>query len=364
MYEILNLISEGAYGKVHVCHYKNMLKAIKIVEYETHDCILLKSIIRETFILKNIRHENLMHADAIFIKDTRKFNLKKIHYVMDIYSHNLAIQMQNWQLDKNGPSIKDLRTIMRGIMKGVHYLHENKIVHRDIKPENILVNSDLHIKITDFGISKLDYYQTHPLEIEYVQTLWYRAPEVFLLKYCNNKSDMWSIGCIMYELLCNRQEILFGQMNAKDVFLSILRAYKKKDTPEKILKIYKIKKEEIENGIEKDDYYKKIKKLVNHENQQFINLMIDCLVYKPIDRISAYEALSHSFINLSVPSIDTIEIPKDIIFVDNAHKFEEKKEATKLDNKLATFFGVSKKKNRCINDKYLQKSLFNILHPN
>lgn len=105
--------------------------------------------------------------------------------------------------------LKDIhhRFIMYQIMKGIKYLHSADVIHRDLKPSNILINSDCHLKLCDFGLAR-SLYQDEEKDLaltEEVATRWYRAPEVLLGSQTYEKSaDIWSIGCILAELLIGK----------------------------------------------------------------------------------------------------------------------------------------------------------------
>jgi mitogen-activated protein kinase 15 len=95
--------------------------------------------------------------------------------------------------------------IIYQILKSVKYIHSAEIIHRDLKPSNVLINSDVNIKICDFGLArslKSGKDGSAPVLTDYVATRWYRAPEILLgsTKY-SKEADMWSIGCILAELL-------------------------------------------------------------------------------------------------------------------------------------------------------------------
>ena len=94
-----------------------------------------------------------------------------------------------------------VKFIIYQIMRGLKYIHSAGIIHRDLKPSNLAVNEDCDLKILDFGLAR-------PTDAEmtgYVATRWYRAPEIMLnWMHYSQTVDIWSVGCIMAELLTGR----------------------------------------------------------------------------------------------------------------------------------------------------------------
>ncbi|MEQ2163748.1 Mitogen-activated protein kinase 14A, partial [Goodea atripinnis] len=87
------------------------------------------------------------------------------------------------------------------ILRGLKYIHSADIIHRDLKPSNLAVNEDCELKILDFGLAR----HTDDEMTGYVATRWYRAPEIMLnWMHYNMTVDIWSVGCIMAELLTGR----------------------------------------------------------------------------------------------------------------------------------------------------------------
>jgi len=91
--------------------------------------------------------------------------------------------------------------IIKQICIGIKEIHNKKIIHRDLKPENIFMNENMDIKIGDFGLSKqFDSYKTHYNTTKKAGTDYYLPPEIIYKGIYSEKSDIWSLGCIIYEL--------------------------------------------------------------------------------------------------------------------------------------------------------------------
>jgi len=96
---------------------------------------------------------------------------------------------------------KIISNIIKKICIGIKEIHDKRIVHRDLKPEHIFMNDNMDIKIGGFGISKqLNSNQTHRKSINRTGTFNYMAPEILDDGIYNEKSDIYSLGCIIYEL--------------------------------------------------------------------------------------------------------------------------------------------------------------------
>ena len=98
---------------------------------------------------------------------------------------------------------KEARRLFRQIVSAVDYCHQNSLIHRDIKPENILLDKDMNVKIIDFGFSNT--FQDGMLLDSFIGSPHYAAPELLQgIKYTGPEVDMWSLGVLLYVMICGR----------------------------------------------------------------------------------------------------------------------------------------------------------------
>lgn len=218
-----DILGDGTYGIVYSCNDKETGKnyAIKrnLVDHKT----LFLSSIREVDLLVKLRkHPNIVTLEYISYKspfdhDFEPMNKEErkdqrddnIHFIFGKASYNLY---QYIYKIKNPIDFGLRKKYMIQILLAVEYMHNNSILHCDIKPHNILICEDeIDVlgnknvaKICDFGLS-IPY--THQgSQTPDVCTSWYRAPEIILgYPHYDYKSDVWSLGCVMFEIMANIQ---------------------------------------------------------------------------------------------------------------------------------------------------------------
>ena len=166
IYKIIEEIGRGAYGGVFKVYKDQKYYAMKIGRLG-NEIDMLKSI------------------SSIYVPRVHDYGKKWM--VMDIKKETLRQYRP-----------RNLNKIIEQLLKGLSDIHVNNIVHMDIKPSNILVDDNENISFIDFGISlKIGD------EVELGSTIWYRAPELLGKEkiQANTKMDIWSLGCVIYELL-------------------------------------------------------------------------------------------------------------------------------------------------------------------
>lgn len=226
-YLIQGVLGRGAYGEVRKAFHISgagpvAIKKIRISgsEDEAHDAMLCRRTLREICYLQHFRHENIITLLDVFTTETREA-FATVGVVLEWMETDLHKMLYG------APGVA--RYVLTDIhhqyftyqtLRGLKALHSAGVVHRDLKPANLLINvEDSTLKICDFGLA-CDV--SRGLKTEHVATRYYRAPEVMCTpgKY-DKPLDMWSIGCILGELLVRRP--LFKGAGDHDQLLQILQ---------------------------------------------------------------------------------------------------------------------------------------------
>ncbi len=177
--------------------------AIKKVTNVFSKSILTKRALREIKLLRHFRnHKNITCLYDMDIPDPSLFN--------EIYLYEELMEADLHAIIRSGQPLTDAhyQSFIYQMLCGLKYIHSANVLHRDLKPGNLLVNADCELKICDFGLAR--GFSDIPEEnagfmTEYVATRWYRAPEIMLSFQSYSKAiDMWSVGCILAELLGGR----------------------------------------------------------------------------------------------------------------------------------------------------------------
>ncbi|GKV45323.1 hypothetical protein SLEP1_g52428 [Rubroshorea leprosula] len=213
-YRLLGKINEGAYGVVYKAMEQKTGKivALKRMKHEKGKTGLPLAAWREIKILFSLNHPSVLS-----VKEVVKGEGDDFFMAMEFMEQDLNRYIKS---RKQGFSTGEVKGLMLQLLEGVLYVHQNKILHRDLKTANLLLNSEGKVKICDFGLSCRETNDGKPLT-SLVVTLWYRAPELLLgaTRY-SKEIDMWSVGCIMAELL--KKEPLFRGKSEIDQVNSIV----------------------------------------------------------------------------------------------------------------------------------------------
>lgn len=173
---------------VKIVPRKNVNPALAREKPEKRD----ERIYREILISSLLSHPHIVRLIDFFYSET--------HFFL-VFEYARGRQLFDIVLDNGPMDEKDARRIFRQILSGVDYIHKNSIVHRDLKIENILVDENGNAKIIDFGLS--NFYDNKRLLTTFCGSLYFAAPELLLgQKYCGPEVDVWSLGVILYVMIC------------------------------------------------------------------------------------------------------------------------------------------------------------------
>uniref|UniRef100_A0A673AAU8 mitogen-activated protein kinase n=1 Tax=Sphaeramia orbicularis TaxID=375764 RepID=A0A673AAU8_9TELE len=197
-YQNLSPVGSGAYGSVCSAYdVKTGLKiAVKKLSRPFQSIIHAKRTYRELRLLKHMKHENVIGLLDVFTPATSLEEFNDVYLVTHLMGADLNNIVKCQKLTDD-----HVQFLIYQILRGLKYIHSADIIHRDLKPSNLAVNEDCELKILDFGLAR----HTDDEMTGYVATRWYRAPEIMLnWMHYNMTVDIWSVGCIMAELLTGR----------------------------------------------------------------------------------------------------------------------------------------------------------------
>jgi hypothetical protein len=197
-YELKEVIGKGKFGVVNLGIHKKTQQqvAVKIINKDSIKTVEDKELVRiEIGVLKLCHHPNVVR-----LLD----HLENEDYIFIVMEYIEGGTLGQYFKKKNfNFSERQASSIMSQIANGVKYLHRYGIVHRDLKPDNIMITQQNDfgvIKIMDFGLSKI--VSTQEKMVDGYGTLSYVAPEVLLRTPYNKEVDIWSMGVILYYMLC------------------------------------------------------------------------------------------------------------------------------------------------------------------
>ena len=252
------LIGKGTFSSVCLVKRKidnqtYAMKRVKIVQLQEKE---KQNALNEIRILASLNHKNIIgYKEAFFDEQSQTLNI-----IME-YANDGDLSTKIKYNLKNGLIFREdiIWSYIIQILEGINYLHENKIIHRDLKSANLFLMDDGTLKIGDLNVSKIA-----KMGIAFTQagTPYYASPEVWLDESYDNKSDIWSIGCIIYELCMLKTP--FRGTSMKNLCLNIQKGE-----------------------------YSDISKFYSNDLRNIISMM---LVVNPENRFSAQQILNCDFV--------------------------------------------------------------------
>lgn len=195
-YEILERIGSGGMSDVYKakCHKLNRLVAIKVLKNEySQDAAFVKKFRVEAQSAAGLSHPNIVNVYDVGEENGIYF------IVMELVQ---GITLKKYIEMKGKLEVREALNISIQIASGLSAAHQNRIIHRDIKPQNIIMSRDGKVKVTDFGIAKVADSTT--VTTTAAGSVHYISPEQARGGYSDAKSDIYSLGITMYEMLTGR----------------------------------------------------------------------------------------------------------------------------------------------------------------
>lgn len=195
-YEIIEKVGSGGMADVYKakCHRLNRFVAIKILKAEySEDKNFVEKFRGEAQSAAGLSHPNIVNVYDVGDDDG-------LHYiVMELVE---GITLKSFIERKGKLELKEVLGISIQIAQGMEAAHANHIIHRDIKPQNIIISREGKVKVTDFGIAKAATSNT--ITSNAMGSVHYISPEQARGGYSDDKSDIYSLGITMYEMLSGR----------------------------------------------------------------------------------------------------------------------------------------------------------------
>ncbi|XP_039391208.1 serine/threonine-protein kinase Nek5 [Mauremys reevesii] len=194
-YEIIKMIGEGAFGKVFLAkgkvnNHQSVIKEINLTKMPVKE---KEASQKEVILLAKMKHPNIV----TFYSSLQEKN--KLYIVMEYCDGGDLMRRINMQHGVLFNEDQILAWFVQ-ISLGLKHIHDRKVLHRDIKAQNIfLSNNGMVAKLGDFGIARM-LNNTMELARTCVGTPYYLSPEICENRPYNNKTDIWSLGCVLYEL--------------------------------------------------------------------------------------------------------------------------------------------------------------------
>lgn len=297
-YEVLKGLGKGSFGDVVKCydHKTKTHIALKIIRNERR---FHKQAQSEIKILDLLRRQDKKGAyNVIHMKDSFLFR------------GHLCISFEMMQCDMysalkkggfSGFKVDTIRSYAKSLITALRVLRRSRIIHCDLKPENILLRGggSNELKVIDFGSSCFDHQRVH----SYIQSRFYRSPEVILGLGYGVPIDMWSLGCILAELHTGqplfpghdeKEQLMYQMEVLGSPPLALLKGAKR------LSSFFSSRGEPLhttdKKGRVRAPRSRPLAKAVPSSNPQFLDFIARCLTWDPAERMTPREAAHHEFI--------------------------------------------------------------------
>lgn len=197
-YEIIGKIGTGGMADVYKAkdHKLGRFVAVKVLKAEfSADTGFVSKFRAEAQSAAGLTHPNIVNVYDVGEEDNFYY------IVMELVE---GITLKNYIQKKGHLTIKEATSIAIQVCMGIEAAHKNNIIHRDIKPQNIIISREGKVKIADFGIAKAVSTHTNTMSSNVMGSVHYSSPEQTRGGYLDAKSDIYSLGIVIYEMVTGR----------------------------------------------------------------------------------------------------------------------------------------------------------------
>ncbi|KAG6358724.1 hypothetical protein INS49_012243 [Diaporthe citri] len=297
-YEIIDILGKGSFGQVVRCidHKTGALVAVKIIRNK-------KRFHQQALDPQN-KHSMVNFTHSFYFRGHLCISTELLD--MNLYEFIKANAFR-------GFSLKMIRRFTKQMLSSLNLLKQHKVIHCDLKPENILLRHPMHteIKVIDFGSSCFENEKVYT----YIQSRFYRSPEVILGMSYGMPIDMWSLGCILAELLTGVP--IFPGENEQEQLACIMEVF---GPPEKHL-IEKSTRKKLffdsmgkprltvsSKGRRRRPSSKTLQQVLKCDDEAFLDFLARCLRWDPDRRMKPDEAIRHEFITGQKTSVPVARV--------------------------------------------------------
>ena len=253
-YQIIKKIGEGSYAKIYKVKKddSDTLYVLKNIPVSEEDYNSMNEILNESSILSNCNNTYIIKYYNSFIYNGTFNIITEFCPYGDLFGYIKFYKDRGSRIEE-----KIIWIIFIQLSLGLCYLHNKKILHRDIKTKNIFIKNNLTVKIGDFGIAKI-LSSTSSYAHTFIGTPYYISPELCKDQPYNDKSDVWALGCVLYELATLNHPFEGGTQ--VEIYEKIIKEKYKAINSEYSLDLKKM----IDILLEKDEFKRpKIKEILN-----------------------------------------------------------------------------------------------------
>lgn len=220
-YQVVRLIDKGGFGLVNEVRDKRTGEklAAKVIISDKDDFKNKQAINREILIMIRCQHPTIINFRGFSIEELEEKT--QVTIFMDLAEKNSLFNLIKKARSGTADHSYDntmIQIILVGIAGGMMHLHRHNIIHCDLKPANILLDSNYHPHLTDFGLSQIFKLDSKILNSKSTEfgTVIYMAPEVIESNIYNRKIDVYSFGIMIYEIITN--SIPFPELEKDEKF--------------------------------------------------------------------------------------------------------------------------------------------------